>query len=467
MRLGVCWQCLELRPTWMRQSIPPLKQLHGFASSPNAAFATRVRRPQAPETRTSRHAQIRRGFATSSRSNQHEQRSEEATEGLLSSNGEASVSIHSLDEPPMTIPHPHDIPSIPLIVLVATLSKLFCRLGCSDFRVDGLENLLKVVNDEQRQKEGRGVVTYCNHISVLDEPLLWASLPLAQFFSSKTTRWTLGAQDIMFDNPLSAWIFGKGQVIATNRGGGIFQTAVDRSIDKLKAGSWVHVFPEGYVNTSRKMTLRRFKWGVSRMILEAAGLEGGSARALPKEADTHSLQVGETKAPVIIPIWISGFDAIMPEPRGWPRGLPRLGANISVYIGVPIDPAEYQPYLDAYAQEQRRLIGEGSGSQSEREIELPLVPPSPPHDIFPPATPLRPPPDGWPEAPAGSRGALSAASDTDRKREIRSALAGFLRMKLAELGIEARRVRGEEGQGELVHTLTLIKKEEGVEGKAM
>lgn len=44
----------------------------------------------------------------------------------------------------------------------------------------------------------------------------------------------------------------------------------------------MHLFPEGYVNLSRHMILRRFKWGVSRLLLES--------KARPR----------------VVPIWIQG-----------------------------------------------------------------------------------------------------------------------------------------------------------------
>lgn len=61
--------------------------------------------------------------------------------------------------------------------------------------------------------------------------------------------------------------------------------------------------------------MRYFKWGVSRLILETE------------------------RAPRVVPIWIEGFEDIMPEHREWPRWLPRLGKNVSMVFGeeVPED----------------------------------------------------------------------------------------------------------------------------------
>jgi monolysocardiolipin acyltransferase len=76
--------------------------------------------------------------------------------------------------------------------------------------------------------------------------------------------------------------FDYGQVIPTDRGRGIFQPALDTAIQKLDEGQWTHLFPEGYVNLSRKMVLRRFKWGLSRLLLESK------------------------RRPRVVPIWIEG-----------------------------------------------------------------------------------------------------------------------------------------------------------------
>ncbi|QPH16911.1 hypothetical protein C2857_001649 [Epichloe festucae Fl1] len=78
-------------------------------------------------------------------------------------------------------------------------------------------------------------------------------------------------------------------------------------------GSWVHVFPEACCHQSPESTLRYFKWGVSRLILES------------------------DPAPEFIPMFIHGTQDIMPEDRGFPRFLPRIGNRIRVVIGKPID----------------------------------------------------------------------------------------------------------------------------------
>jgi len=129
----------------------------------------------------------------------------------------------------------------------------------------------------------------------------------------------------MFTNPIFSAFFRKGQVIETFRGKGIYQPAVDLAIEKLRAGAWIHLFGEGKVCQSDMYKadphtgiarLQRFRWGIGRILME-----------------THRL-------PTIIPMWITGFDKLMPEGRRAPwKFLPRQGARLSVTFGTPLSPA--------------------------------------------------------------------------------------------------------------------------------
>lgn len=77
--------------------------------------------------------------------------------------------------------------------------------------------------------------------------------------------------------------------------------------------SWVHIFPEGKIHQAPSKTMRYFKWGVARLILEAS------------------------ECPDIVPIWLEGFDQVMHESRGFPRGVPRPGKEVSVTFGQKVD----------------------------------------------------------------------------------------------------------------------------------
>ncbi|EJD38157.1 acyltransferase-domain-containing protein [Auricularia subglabra TFB-10046 SS5] len=194
---------------------------------------------------------------------------------------------------------------------VGLASKAFLRLGCKSVKVAGLPILLKALEEQNRTH--RGVLTVSNHVSVLDDPLMWGVLPAQSYFDSRRMRWTLGASDILFTRPILSAFFRSGQVVETFRGSGIRQAAIDNAVKQLDRGDWIHLFPEGKVNQilSAQAQLLRFKWGIGRMLM-----------------DTE-------RTPVVIPMWLTGFDQVMPEKRSFPRFLPRIRKDITITFGEP------------------------------------------------------------------------------------------------------------------------------------
>ncbi|GAB1205048.1 hypothetical protein APSETT445_003715 [Aspergillus pseudonomiae] len=77
--------------------------------------------------------------------------------------------------------------------------------------------------------------------------------------------------------------------------------------------SWVHIFPEGKIHQAPNKTMRYFKWGVARLILET------------------------NECPDVVPMWVEGFDQVMHESREFPRFLPRPGKDVSVTFGQKVD----------------------------------------------------------------------------------------------------------------------------------
>lgn len=73
--------------------------------------------------------------------------------------------------------------------------------------------------------------------------------------------------------------------------------------------SWLHIFPEGRIHQHAQKTMRYFKWGVARLILEP------------------------DVCPDIVPMWIEGNDQIMHESRPWPRFIPRGNKRCGVWFG--------------------------------------------------------------------------------------------------------------------------------------
>lgn len=103
----------------------------------------------------------------------------------------------------------------------------------------------------------------------------------------------------------------------------------------------IHIFPEGRIKQEELHELRRFKWGISRMLMECE------------------------RVPLIVPVWIkgkplppdvrftadetllSGFEQVMDEPRVWPNYLPRTGKDVTILYGEPMN-AAVEPLLAAY-----------------------------------------------------------------------------------------------------------------------
>ncbi|EKM51113.1 uncharacterized protein PHACADRAFT_151674 [Phanerochaete carnosa HHB-10118-sp] len=197
--------------------------------------------------------------------------------------------------------------------------KTFLNSGyCSSVTVTGFENLRQALKDERR-RGGKGVITSEYHAQ-LDDPLTWGILPWRWCFQPRMVRWSLGAADIIFTNPLFSAFFRSGQVLETFRGQGIYQPAVDVAIENLNHGEWIHLFGEGkvhqpgrYLPAPKLEEQPIFKWGVGRILMEAE------------------------QPPTIIPMWLTGYEDLMPEGRSWPWKLfPKRGVALSVTFGEPI-----------------------------------------------------------------------------------------------------------------------------------
>ena len=208
----------------------------------------------------------------------------------------------------------------------------------------------------------------------MDDPFMWAMLPIGHFFDPANIRFGLAAFDITFTSPTLARFFTLGQVLPTYRQrystlGGILQPTMTEAIRLLSAPpfgpdpdpsahphaalssyppsdpfsalhshfytttgadaypapstyprrnrhAWLHVFPEGRVHQHPRRGMRYFRWGVARLILEA------------------------DRCPDVVPMWIEGTDQILPEERGPPRWLPRAGKRVGVWIGKGVSGAE-------------------------------------------------------------------------------------------------------------------------------
>ncbi|EMR08780.1 hypothetical protein PNEG_02950 [Pneumocystis murina B123] len=163
----------------------------------------------------------------------------------------------------------------------------------------------------------------------LDDPLLWATFPFRTWFNTRI-RWSLAASDICFTNRSASLFFSLGQTLPIVRyGAGPFQPSIDDAIRLISDPicAWVHIFPEGKVYQQPECALGIFKWGVARLFLEAAQRS--------------------TRLPAVVPVFFHGTQYLMPETRGFPRWIPRLGQGIEARFGAPIQD-KLKPFVETW-----------------------------------------------------------------------------------------------------------------------
>uniref|UniRef100_A0AC35TNE4 Tafazzin family protein n=1 Tax=Rhabditophanes sp. KR3021 TaxID=114890 RepID=A0AC35TNE4_9BILA len=206
---------------------------------------------------------------------------------------------------------------------VFSLSKLLFLGGINKIETTGREKFIKCLEDDSRP-----LITMANHRCNIDDPLIWTLLTFPEFFKNVDRyRYTLAASNICFTSALHTKLFSAGRCVPCVRGEGVFQQGMNFCIDQLNKNKWVHVFPEGKVET-RPI---RIKWGIARLALEC------------------------DKTPLILPIWIKGMDEVWPNMKPY---YPRFGKTVQVIFGDPVD---LQPYLEALPTdlcplERRKLV---------------------------------------------------------------------------------------------------------------
>lgn len=192
-----------------------------------------------------------------------------------------------------------------IIVSVAGLSRLWLQLAAQEIEIKNYEFFKQILWNRPG-----GLLTVSNHISTLDDPLIWGALletkQIIHLVKEGQMRWTVGARELTFTNPITSWFFGRGQVIPIVRGDGIHQPAMSEAIEILRSGRWLHFFPEGRVIQYAE-AVGRLKWGVGRLLMES-------------------------KRPfTVLPMYLKGFDWMKPNDK-----MPTLNHKLEIIIGDPV-----------------------------------------------------------------------------------------------------------------------------------
>jgi 1-acyl-sn-glycerol-3-phosphate acyltransferase len=149
--------------------------------------------------------------------------------------------------------------------------------------VTGLEHLEAVRTRSARG--GRGLLTFSNHVSLFDDPLLVANFVEPGDYGE--VRWVAADALNFFGDALRGVLFSAGRCVPVVRGWGESQPGMVFLRDRLRDGDWVHLFPEGGRTREAGARLRRpFKGGIGKLLEQtrpvALGLyHHGMAEVMP------------------------------------------------------------------------------------------------------------------------------------------------------------------------------------------
>lgn len=173
-----------------------------------------------------------------------------------------------------------------------------CRLN--SLEIDGAERF-----ESQLGRGDRGLLTFSNHVSLFDDPLLVSNLRLPPY---QRLRWVASDALNFFGSPWKAYLFNAGRCVPVGRGRGFDQPGFDFLLGRLRDGEWVHIFPEGgRTRDANAMLSGPFKAGIGRLIVEAE--------------------------PLLLPLYHHGMREVLPMGAR----LPRLRKRVRMIFGQPVD----------------------------------------------------------------------------------------------------------------------------------
>ena len=157
---------------------------------------------------------------------------------------------------------------------VSLKNRLF-TLGAGAFSRTWMQrmNRVEIFNVERFQearKSERGLLTFSNHVSLFDDPLLTACISGSEWTS---LRWIAADAQNFFGSWSKSIVFNGAKCVPVVRGAGWDQMGMRFLIERLKMGEWVHMFPEGGRTRDPSARLRLpFKRGMAELIRAAQPL---------------------------------------------------------------------------------------------------------------------------------------------------------------------------------------------------
>jgi monolysocardiolipin acyltransferase len=186
-----------------------------------------------------------------------------------------------------------------MAVFVIRLSR-FVMTFMNALSIEGLERF-----DSLRERKDRGLLTFSNHVSLFDDPLIVANFGLPRY---DDIRWVAADAINFFSSPLKSWVFTAGKGVPIVRGSGMGQPGLRFLADRLRESEWVHIFPEGTrTRDPDSLMAPSFKPGIGRLMAEAR--------------------------PIALPFYHYGMHEVLPVGAK----LPRRGKTVRLVFGEPID----------------------------------------------------------------------------------------------------------------------------------
>ena len=204
----------------------------------------------------------------------------------------------------------------PAIAGVVVGTSRFIMTRMNKLEVQGRERL-----DLALAREGRGLLTTSNHVSLFDDPMLTSNFVRGPY---KSYRWVSADALNFFGSAPKAWLFTAGKSVPIVRGQGLEQPGMHFLRDRLLAGDWVHVFGEGGRTRDKEARLAEtLKPGLGWLVAEAR--------------------------PLVLPFYHAGMQNVLPV--GAVR--PRRGHTVRLLFGETID------YNDDFVREIGGRAGTG------------------------------------------------------------------------------------------------------------
>jgi len=203
----------------------------------------------------------------------------------------------------------------PLVAALVIRTSKFVMTRMNTLEIEGMERF-----EQLRQDRGRGLLTYSNHVSLFDDPILVSNFSLPRY---EEIRWTATDAINFFGSRPMAWLFTVGKGVPIVRGAGINQLGFHFLRDRLAEGEWVQIFPEGgRTRNPQALMAESFKSGIGRLMAEAR--------------------------PLVLPWYHYGMHEVLPVGAK----LPRRGHTVRVVFGEPLD------CDDAYVRQKAALGGD-------------------------------------------------------------------------------------------------------------